>query len=90
MSKPDATLIKLLEMLDTNMAQQMLMDLQDDSKRTPQLYNAIGKLLERHKFQIGKLVPDANILGGLAGALGDYNAQVGSDGLTEDERPTLN
>ena len=86
----DKSLIKFLEMLDTEMAQRMLADLQDDEKRTPQLYNAIGKLLERHKFQIAKLKPDANILGGLAGALGDYNAQVGSDGLTEDERPTLN
>lgn len=90
MSKPDATLMALLEMLDTNMAQQMLKDLQDEERRTPQLYNAIGKLLERHKFQISKLKPDANILGGLAGALGDYNAQVGADGLTEDERPLLN
>lgn len=86
----DATLIKFLEMLDTQMAQQMLKDLQDDDKRTPQLYNAIGKLLERHKFQISKLVPDANILGGLAGALENYNSHVGSDGLTEDERPLLN
>lgn len=91
MSKPDATLIKLLEMLDTNMAQQMLADLQNDERRTPQLYNAIGKLLERHKFQISKLVPDENILGGLADALDGYNKEVGSDGLTDDERPiTLN
>ncbi|MFK9897393.1 hypothetical protein, partial [Pseudomonas aeruginosa] len=45
-------LIKFLEMLDTEMAQQMLMDLKNPEKRTPQLYNAIGKLLERHKFQI--------------------------------------
>lgn len=86
----DATLIKLLEMLDTNMAQQMLIDLKDDTKRTPQLYNAIGKLLERHKFQISKLVPDANILGGLAGALTDYNKITGANGLTEDENPTIN
>ena len=86
----DKSLIWFLEKLDTEMAQRMLADLQNEEKRTPQLYNAIGKLLERHKFQVAKLKPDANILGGLAGALGDYNAQVGSDGLTEDERPTLN
>lgn len=81
----DATLIKLLEMLDTNMAQQMLIDLKDDTKRTPQLYNAIGKLLERHKFQIGKLTPDVNILGGLADGLADYNKAHGKDGLNEDD-----
>ncbi|MFK9938729.1 DNA packaging protein, partial [Klebsiella pneumoniae] len=62
-------LIKFLEMLDTEMAQQMLMDLKNPEKRTPQLYNAIGKLLERHKFQISKLTPDVNILGGLAEGL---------------------
>lgn len=81
----DKSLIKFLEMLDTEMAQRMLKDLQDDERRTPQLYNAIGKLLERHKFQISKLQPDENILGGLADALSDYNKTVGADGLSEDE-----
>ncbi|UTQ78094.1 hypothetical protein [Klebsiella phage 175022] len=81
-------LIKFLEMLDTEMAQQMLMDLKNPEKRTPQLYNAIGKLLERHKFQISKLTPDVNILGGLAEGLEAYNAQVGPDGLTEDDKYT--
>lgn len=82
-------LIKFLEMLDTNMAQQMLKDLADDDKRTPQLYNAIGKLLERHKFQISKLTPDSNILGGLAEGLEAYNSKVNSDGLTDDDEYTL-
>ncbi|AXY81872.1 terminase small subunit [Dickeya phage Luksen] len=81
----DKSLIKFLEMLDTNMAQQMLKDLNNEEKRTPQLYNAIGKLLERHKFQISKLQPDENILGGLADALTDYNKEYGADGLSEDE-----
>lgn len=81
----DKTLIHFLEMLDTEMAQRMLADLQDDDRRTPQLYNAIGKLLERHKFQISKLQPDANILGGLAAGLEDYNAMVDGSGLTDDE-----
>lgn len=81
----DKSLIKFLEMLDTNMAQQMLKDLGNEDKRTPQLYNAIGKLLERHKFQISKLQPDENILGGLADALTDYNKEYGADGLSEDE-----
>ncbi|CAK6589075.1 terminase small subunit [Klebsiella phage vB_Kpl_K48PH164C1] len=82
-------LIKFLEMLDTEMAQQMLIDLRDDAKRTPQLYNAIGKLLERHKFQISKLTPDVNILGGLAEGLEAYNSKVGEDGLTDDDKFTL-
>lgn len=85
----DKSLIHFLEMLDTEMAQRMLVDLQDDDKRTPQLYNAIGKLLDRHKFQIGKLTPDENILGGLASGLEDYNKTVGSNGLTEDDIYTL-
>lgn len=79
----DKTLIHFLEMLDTNMAQQMLKDLQDEERRTPQLYNAIGKLLERHKFQISKLQPDENILGGLADSLKEYNAITDGDGLTD-------
>lgn len=82
----DKSLIHFLEMLDTEMAQRMLKDLQDDERRTPQLYNAIGKLLERHKFQIAKLQPDENILGGLAEGLENYNSLVGTDGLTDDEK----
>lgn len=85
----DKTLIKLLEMLDTEMAQRMLADLQREERRTPQLYNAIGKLLDRHKFQISKLTPDENILGGLAAGLEDYNKVVGPNGLTDDETITL-
>lgn len=81
----DKSLIQFLELLDTEMAQRMLKDLQDENRRTPQLYNAIGKLLERHKFQISKIQPDANILGSLAEGLEDYNKVVGSDGLTEED-----
>ena len=81
----DKSLIWFLEKLDTEMAQRMLKDLQNEEKRTPQLYNAIGKLLERHKFQIGKLTPDENILGGLAEGLEDYNKTVNHDGLQEDD-----
>lgn len=81
----DKTLVAFLEALDTEMAQRMLADLQDDERRTPQLYNAIGKLLERHKFQISKLQPDRNILGGLADGLDEYNKVVGADGLTDDD-----
>ncbi|QHJ79954.1 MAG: hypothetical protein [Caudoviricetes sp.] len=81
----DRTLINFLEALDTEMAQRMLKDLQDDDKRTPQLYNAIGKLLERHKFQINKIQPDANILGGLAEGLEAYNKVVNTSGLSEED-----
>lgn len=82
----DKTLIQFLEALDTEMAQRMLADLQVDERRTPQLYNAIGKLLERHKFQISKLTPDVNILGGLAEGLDAYNATVGPDGLSDEDQ----
>ncbi|QEQ94705.1 putative terminase small subunit [Erwinia phage pEp_SNUABM_09] len=81
----DKTLIKLLEMLDTEMAQRMLADLRDEERRTPQLYNAIGKLLDRHKFQISKLTPDANILGGLADALDGYNSKMDEAGLNDSD-----
>ena len=62
---------KLLEALDTDMARKMLADLRDEDKRTPQLYNAVGKLLERHKFTISKLKPDESLLGDLAEALNE-------------------
>lgn len=85
----DKSLITFLEMLDTAMAQRMLADLVNDERRTPQLYNAINKLLDRHKFQIGKLQPDVHILGGLAGALEEYKEKVGDNGLTDDDIYTL-
>ncbi|WGL32447.1 terminase small subunit [Escherichia phage PGX1] len=85
----DKSLITFLEMLDTAMAQRMLADLSDPERRSPQLYNAINKLLDRHKFQIGKLQPDEHILGGLAGALDEYKSKVGDDGLTDDDIYTL-
>lgn len=85
MSDADKSLITFLEMLDTAMAQRMLADLGNDERRTPQLYNAINKLLDRHKFQIGKLQPDENILGGLQGALEDYHAKMGHAVLTDEE-----
>lgn len=85
----DKSLIAFLEMLDTAMAQRMLADLSDPERRSPQLYNAINKLLDRHKFQIGKLQPDVHILGGLAGALEEYKEKVGENGLTDDDVYTL-
>ena len=85
----DKTLIKFLEMLDTEMAQRMLVDLQSEERRTPQLYNAIGKLLDRHKFQVSKLTPDENILGGLAGSLEEYNKKMDVGGLSDDDLYTI-
>lgn len=62
---------QLLEAIDTEKAQYMLTDLRNPEKRTPQLYNAIEKLLERHKFTISKLAPVEGILGELASALAE-------------------
>lgn len=64
---------ELLQALDTESARLMLKDLKDEEKRTPQLYNAIAKLLERHKFTVGKVVPDHSVLGDLAAALPDLD-----------------
>lgn len=60
---------ELLQQLDHESARLMLQDLKNDEKRTPQLYNAISKLLERHKFNISKVQPDEGVLGELASAL---------------------
>lgn len=60
---------QLLEAIDTEKARYMLADLRNEEKRTPQLYNAIEKLLERHKFTIQRLRPDASLLGDLASSL---------------------
>lgn len=59
----------MLQKLDHESARLMLVDLKDADKRTPQLYNAIAKLLDRHKFTLGKVVPDHSLLGDLAAAL---------------------
>ena len=67
----DNVLEKLLEAIDTDLGRQLLADLRDDERRGPQLYNAIGKYLERHKFTIAKLKPDESLLGDLAKALDD-------------------
>jgi hypothetical protein len=65
---------QLLEAIDTETGKNLLADVKDSAKRTPQLYNAVGKYLERHKFAISKLQPDAGLLGALADALADVPA----------------
>lgn len=69
MSDPMKAMEEMLQRLDSESARLMLVDLQDPAKRSPQLYNAIAKMLERHKFTIGKVVPDHSVLGDLAAAL---------------------
>jgi hypothetical protein len=66
-----SVLEQLLEAIDTATGRNLLADLRDPERRSPQLYNAIGKYLERHKFTIQKLQPDAGLLGALADALAD-------------------
>ncbi len=62
---------EMLQLLDSESARLMLQDLKNEDKRTPQLYNAIAKLLDRHKFNISKVQPDESVLGELASALPD-------------------
>ncbi|ASD52221.1 DNA packaging protein [Pseudomonas phage PspYZU08] len=74
---------QLLEAIDTEKARYMLSDLRDPEKRTPQLYNAIEKLLERHKFTISKLTPDASLLGELASALDEVDELTDAELYTQ-------
>lgn len=66
-----SVLEQLLEAIDTETGRNLLADLRDPERRTPQLYNAIGKYLDRHKFAIQKLQPDEGLLGALADALAE-------------------
>lgn len=79
-SNTKSVLEQLLEAIDTEKAQFMLADLRDPEKRTPQLYNAVEKLLERHKFTIAKLSPDLTVLGDLGIALDEFNALTDEEG----------
>lgn len=79
-SNTKSVLEQLLEAIDTEKAQFMLADLRDPAKRTPQLYNAVEKLLERHKFTIAKLSPDLTVLGDLGMALDEFNALSDEEG----------
>lgn len=66
-----SVLEQLLEAIDTETGRNLLADLRDPERRSPQLYNAIGKYLERHNFTIQKLQPDEGLLGALADALSE-------------------
>lgn len=74
-----SVLEQLLEAIDTETGRNLLADLRNEERRTPQLYNAVGKYLERHKFAIAKLKPDEGLLGELAKALAEVPE------LTDDE-----
>ncbi|WYW00678.1 terminase small subunit [Pseudomonas phage vB_PpuP-Vasula] len=59
----------LLELIDTEMARALLDDLRDDERRTPQLYNAVSKFLDRHNFKLSSLMVEEGDLGDLQAAL---------------------
>ncbi|WYW00496.1 terminase small subunit [Pseudomonas phage vB_PpuP-Roomu-1] len=59
----------LLELIDTEMARALLDDLRDDERRTPQLYNAVSKFLDRHNFKLSSLMIEEGDLGELQAAL---------------------
>jgi len=73
MAKKNALLV-LLELIDTEMAKALLDDLRDDDRRTPQLYNAVSKFLDRHGFKLAELEVDEDDLGELQGALDAFKA----------------
>lgn len=73
---PEQVFQDFLLQLDTEVARQMLADLKDENLRGPQLYNAIDKLLNRHKFQITRFNPEEEVLQGLANTMNDYDKIV--------------
>lgn len=77
--KEEDLLMRLLILLDTETGQALLNDIRDENRRSPQLYNALGKYLERHKFTISKLQPNESLLGDLGAALDEFPE------ITEDE-----
>ncbi|AZS13034.1 putative DNA packaging protein small subunit [Escherichia phage vB_EcoP-Ro103C3lw] len=64
---------KFLLMLDTERARLMLQDLRDDSKRSPQLYNSIEKLLARHNFVLSKVSVDEKQLADMEALNREYD-----------------
>ena len=70
-----------LLMLDTERARLMLKDLRDDTKRNPQLYNAIEKLLARHNFVLSKVSVDDKTLADMEALNKEYEKTLSA---TED------
>lgn len=59
----------LLQELASEEALLLLDDIRDPDKRSPQLYQAVHRVLERYKFNISKVQPDEGVLGELAAAI---------------------
>ena len=74
-TRSDKVLLRLLEMIDTEMAMSLLGDLRDEEKRTPQLYQAINRFLDRHDFGIKSLMVDEALLGEMRGEMHDAVAE---------------
>ena len=72
---------QFLLMLDTERARLMLQDLRDDTKRSPQLYNAIEKLLARHNFVLSKVSVDEEQLADMEALNKEYEKTLSA---TED------
>lgn len=70
---------KFLLMLDTERARLMLQDLRDDTKRNPQLYNAIEKLLARHNFALKKVSVDEKQLEDMEALNAEYQKTLSAD-----------
>lgn len=70
---------KFLLMLDTERARLMLQDLRDDTKRNPQLYNAIEKLLARHNFVLKKVSVDEKELADMEALNAEYQKTLSAD-----------
>lgn len=81
----DNTLLRLLEMIDTEMSMQMLSDLKNPEKRTPQLYQAINRFLDRHDFGIKTLMVDHGVMGDLQEKAAQAVAEFLKYELPEDE-----
>lgn len=67
---------ELLLKLDEKLAEQLLEDLKDESLRNPQLYNAIGKFLDRHKITVSSMEPEEDTTDTFKSALSDYDKVV--------------
>lgn len=66
----------ILLRLDEALATQLLRDLEDEGLRSPQLYNAIGKYLDRHKITINSIEPSEDTTDVFKAALSDYDNVV--------------
>lgn len=75
----------LLELIDTEMARNLLADLRDDERRSFQIYGAANRFLDRHNFKLSSLMVEEGDLGELQAALDAFAKMeledLDSDGL---------